>query len=55
MRLMRLSLANDSVDHATFRSLERLVRHVTTHELVFTDSLAAAERLGAALDPGAHA
>jgi hypothetical protein len=55
MRLMRLTLANDSVDHGTFRSLERLVRHVKTHELVFTDALAAAERLGAALDPGAHA
>jgi hypothetical protein len=48
-RLMRLTLANDSVDNATFRSLERLVRQVTAYDLTFTDALTAAERLGAGL------
>ena len=37
-RLMRLTLANVSVDTATFRSLERLVRHVPAHDLTFTDA-----------------
>ncbi len=53
-RLMRLTLANDSVGNATFRSLERLVRHVTAYDLTFTDALTAAERLGAGLEPGAR-
>jgi hypothetical protein len=48
-RLMRLTLANDSVGNATFRSLERLVRQVTAYDLTFTDALTAAERLGAGL------
>ena len=40
---MRLTLAHESVEQRTFRSLERLVRHVPAYDLAYTDALAAAD------------